>query len=78
MTQSGNFSRDVPACSAVPQPTAPPCATKYMCIYIYVYKLILHKSKGTLQWVPGLSLGKKRPGRGADHSPSSSAVVKKE
>jgi hypothetical protein len=29
------------------------------------------------QWVPGaLSLGVKRPGRGADHSPPSSAEVK--
>jgi hypothetical protein len=31
-----------------------------------------------IQWVPGaLSLGVKRPGRGADHSPPSSAKVKK-
>ena len=29
------------------------------------------------QWVPGLSGGKERPGRDADHSPPSSAVVKK-
>jgi len=31
-----------------------------------------------VQWVPGLSRGKERPGRDADPSPSSSAVVKKE
>ena len=31
-----------------------------------------------VQWVPGLSRGKKRPGRDADPSPPSSAVVKKE
>jgi len=30
-----------------------------------------------IQWVPGASsLGVKRPGRGADHSPPSSAEVK--
>ena len=28
-----------------------------------------------VQWVPGLSRGKMRPGRAADHSPSSSAAV---
>jgi hypothetical protein len=27
-----------------------------------------------IQWVPGLSRGKERPGRDADHSPPSSAV----
>ena len=31
-----------------------------------------------VQWVPGLSRGKERPGRDADASPPSSAVVKKE
>ena len=31
-----------------------------------------------VKWVPGLSWGKVRPGRAADHSPPSSAVVKKE
>jgi hypothetical protein len=32
-----------------------------------------------IQWVPGaISLGVKRPGREADHSPSSSAEVKNE
>jgi hypothetical protein len=30
-----------------------------------------------VQWVPGLSLGKERPGRDADHSPPSSAMVMK-
>ena len=29
-----------------------------------------------VQWVPGLSRGKERPGRDADPSPPSSAVVK--
>jgi len=31
-----------------------------------------------VQWVPGLSLGKERPGRDADPSPPSSPMVKKE
>ena len=31
-----------------------------------------------VQWVPGVSRGKKRPGRGTDPSPLSSAVAKKE
>jgi len=31
-----------------------------------------------VQWVPGLSRGKERPGRDAEPSPPSSAVVKKE
>jgi hypothetical protein len=31
-----------------------------------------------VQWVPGLSRGKERPGRDADSSPPSSAVVIKE
>jgi hypothetical protein len=29
-----------------------------------------------IQWVPGLSRGVKRPGRGVDHPPPSSAEVK--
>jgi len=31
-----------------------------------------------VQWVPGLSRGKERPGRDANLSPPSSAVVRKE
>jgi len=31
-----------------------------------------------VQWVPGLSQGKLRPGRGADQSPSSSAAALEE
>jgi len=31
-----------------------------------------------VQWVPGLSRGKVRPGRAADHSPPSSAAVMEE
>jgi hypothetical protein len=31
-----------------------------------------------VQWVPGLSRGQRRPGRDADHTPPSSAEVKKE
>ena len=35
----GNQTRDLPACSAVPQPTAPLHAPIYIyiCIYIYIY-----------------------------------------
>jgi hypothetical protein len=37
----------------------------------------LGSTQPPIQWVPGaLSLGVKRPGRGADHSPSSNAEVK--
>ena len=46
---------------------------------------ILHPSRPTLgptqppvKWVPGLSRGKVRPGRAADHSPPSSAAVMEE
>ena len=35
----GNRTRDLPACSAVPQPTVPMCAT-YIYIYIYIYMYI--------------------------------------
>jgi hypothetical protein len=37
----------------------------------------LRPTQPPIQWVPGApSLGVKRPGRGADHSPPSSAEVK--
>jgi hypothetical protein len=32
---TGNRTRDLPACSAVPQPTAPPRAPKLRCMEIY-------------------------------------------
>jgi hypothetical protein len=60
----------------------------YIYIYIYIFALwqvfkfhnIVNGSGTTqppIQWVPGaLSLGEKRPGREADHSPPSSAEVK--
>jgi len=38
----------------------------------------LEPTQTPVEGVPGLSRGKERPGRDADHSPSSSAVVKKE
>jgi hypothetical protein len=38
----------------------------------------LGSTQPPIQWLPGaLSLGVKRPGRGADHSPPTSAEVKK-
>jgi len=38
----------------------------------------LGRTQPPVQWVPGLSRSKERTGRGADPSPPSSAVVKKE
>jgi len=38
----------------------------------------LRPTQPLVQWVPGFSRGKERPGRDADPSPPSSAVVKKE
>jgi hypothetical protein len=38
----------------------------------------LRPTQPPVQWVPGLSQGEKRPGRGADHPPYSSVEVKKE
>ena len=40
-------------------------------------KPVLGPTQPPVQWVPGLSLGKERPGRDADPSPPSSAVVMK-
>jgi hypothetical protein len=40
VTSSGNRTRDLPACSIVPQPTTLPHAT----IYIYIYKIKVWKS----------------------------------
>jgi hypothetical protein len=43
----------------------------------YFVTLIKINRFSSIQWVPGaLSLGVKRPGREADHSPPSSAEVK--
>jgi len=42
-----------------------------------VSRTALGPTQSSIQWVPGaLSLGAKRPGREADHSPPSSAEVK--
>jgi hypothetical protein len=38
----------------------------------------LGSTQPPVQWIPGLSWGKDRPGRDADLSPPSSTVVKKE
>ena len=38
----------------------------------------LRPTQPPLKWVPGLSRGKVRPGRAADHSPPSSAAVMEE
>ena len=39
---------------------------------------VLGPTQPPVKWAPGLSRGKERPGRDADPSPPSSAVVKKE
>jgi len=39
-------------------------------------RMALGPTQPPLQWVPGLSPGVRRPGRGVDHSPPSSAEVK--
>jgi hypothetical protein len=47
-------------------------------LFITVSRAALGPTQPPIQWVPGaLSLGVKRPGREADHSPPSSAEVKK-
>jgi hypothetical protein len=42
----------------------------------HLSRLALGPTQPPLQWVPGLSGGVKRPGRGVDHQPQSSAEVK--
>ena len=44
----------------------------------YPSKPALGPTQPPVQWVPGLSRGKERPGCDTDPSPPSSAVVKKE
>jgi len=41
-------------------------------------RLARRPTQPPVQWVPGLSRGKVRPGRAADHSPPSSAAVMEE
>jgi hypothetical protein len=52
-------------------------------LVIFLFNTVSRPALGptqpTIQWVPGiLSLGVKRPGREADHSPPSSAEIKNE
>jgi len=44
----------------------------------HISRLALGPKQPSVQWVPGLSQGKGRLARDADHSPPSSAVIKKE
>jgi hypothetical protein len=48
-----------------------------ICLFTTVFRKALRPTQPPIQWLPGvLSLGVKPPGREADHSPPSSAVVK--
>jgi len=47
-------------------------------IFPYLSRPTLRPTQPPVQWIPGLSRGKERPGRDADPSPASSAVVMKE
>ena len=44
--------------------------------FLHPSRPALGPTKPTIQWVAGLSRGVKRPGRGVDHPPPSSAEVK--
>jgi len=46
--------------------------------FSHLSRLVLGPTQPPVQWVASLSGGKERPGRDADPSPPSSAVVKKE
>ena len=43
--------------------------------FLHLSRPALGPTQPPVQWVPGLSRGKERPGRDADRSPPSSAVV---
>ena len=45
--------------------------------YPHLSRPVLGSTQPPVQWVPGLSWGKQRPGRDVDPSPPSSAVVMK-
>jgi hypothetical protein len=49
-----------------------------VCLCIFIVMYMLYSNQPPVQWVSGFSRGKERPGRDADTSPPSSAVVKKE
>jgi hypothetical protein len=46
--------------------------------FSHTSRLALGSTQPPVQWVPGLSWGVKRPGRGADQPPSPSAEVENE
>ena len=46
--------------------------------FLHLSRPALGPTQPPVQWVPGLSRGKVRPGRAADHSPPSSAAVMEE
>ena len=57
----GNRTRDLPACSSVPQPTALPCAPIHIYIYIYIYIYIRRNASlitGETAWYYSVLRGK--------------------
>jgi len=63
---------------AIPVPQLPQYfgRPKYVFLFTTASRTALGPTQPPIQWVPGvLSLGVKRPGREADHSPPSSAEV---
>jgi len=54
------------------------CVCVGLYIYIYIYISAVGPTQPPVKWVPGLSRGKVRPRRAADHSPPSIATVMEE
>jgi len=44
--------------------------------FLHLSRLVLRPTQPLIQWVPDLSRGVRRPGRGVDHPPPFSAEVK--
>jgi hypothetical protein len=48
----GNRTRDFPACSAVPQPTAPPAACPLIYFYLFALSIIFNLNIGHFFMLP--------------------------
>jgi hypothetical protein len=55
----------------------PEIEARWGCDFSHTSRPALGPTQPPVQWIPGFFLGVKRPGRGADHPPPSSAEVKK-